>query len=160
MTNTKANVTVFVPDSSVATMADEVANGTVDKALAAAKAAYLGVDSDDQVEVRTYPSDLDDAIETASKYAATTDGADILVILTDFECNDPEKAKRLVRESDDMFVLVLVSDQPHNQALADELDDDAAGDNNVDVVPWEQLSNPDVALAEVTPWLQQVGANA
>ena len=157
MSHKTANVTIFVPNSSVATMQDELANKSVEKAVAAAIEAYTPVDSDQQVPVVEYSGDFDDAVELAVQHAAGTDGADILVIITDFESDDRAKAERLLEQSDDMFVLVPVSNQGYDTDWAAKLDNDAAGDNNVDVVTVENLSDPSVALAEVNTWLATAG---
>jgi hypothetical protein len=156
---TNVNVTILVPGQTVESMRDELADGKVAAAVEAIKAAYTGVDSDKIVPVVEYTEDFDNAVTEAVALANKTDGPDLLVIVTDFVCDDPAAANGL-KNSDDMFVLVPVSNQGYDEAWASELDDDAAGDNNVDVVAVSDLSNPDVALAEVNTWLQKVGASA
>jgi alkaline phosphatase len=157
---TNVNVTILVPGNTVKSMADELADGSVANAVEAAKAAYTGVDSDGNVPVVEYTEDFDNAVTEAVALADKTDGPDLIVIVTDFECNDRAAAVNGLKNSDDMFVLVPVSNQGYDEAWAAELDDDAAGDNNVDVVSPSDLSNPDVARAEVNTWLRKVGANA
>jgi|GEM_PF-2417727 len=152
----KVNVSVFVPDNTVTSMSDELADGSVQRAVDTAKAAYLSVDSDGQIPVQTYDEDFDNAVEAATKYAETTDGADLIVIVTDLESNDRAKAERLLRGSDDMFVIVPVSNQGYDQAWADKLDADQEGPNNVDVIDPEELTDNATAMAEVGPWLNRV----
>jgi hypothetical protein len=153
MSNQKANVAVFVPDRSVSTMTDEIDAGLVQKATEWAVKRYRGVDSDGNVPVLDYSNDFDDAIVAAEQYAQGTDGLDVLVIVTDFQCDDPERAVRTVRRSDNMFVLVPCSQQGYDEEYAKRLDADNEGDNNVDVVPVD--SDAAVALTEVNPWLDR-----
>jgi hypothetical protein len=160
MSNQKANVAVFVPNGSVSTMTDEIADGKVSEAAQAALKAYRGVDSDNNVPVLEYSGDFDDAVVAAEQYAQGTDGLDILVLVTDLECDDPRRAVRTVRDSDNMFVIVPCSNQGYNRQFADELDADHEGDNNVDVVQVRDLGDPAVALKEVTPWLESQRASA
>lgn len=160
MSNT-ANVAIFVPGPSVKSMEDELADGSVAKAVEAALAAYTGVDTDGDVPTREYSEDFDNAVTEAIAYAGKTDGPDLLVIVTDLECDDPATAERLLSSlTDDMVVIVPVSNQGYNQAWADKLDDDAAGPNCVDVVTVDGLADSSVALAEVGPFLERSGVNA
>ncbi len=152
------NVVVFVPDSTVASMQDELSDGSVDTATRAALAAYRALDSDGNVPVEKYSGDLDDAIVKAEQYADRTDGADLVVIITDFVSDDHGQAVRTLRGSDNMFVLVECSNQPVDRTFADELDADDQGDNNVDVITVAGLADPQVAMAEVQPYLDRVAA--
>jgi flavin-binding protein dodecin len=154
----KSNVVVFAPNSTVSSMQDEIADGSVDRAIAAAVAAYVGVDSNGQVPVERYSNDFDDAVAEAVEYAAGTPGSDIVVIITDLVSNDRPRAERLLADSDDMFVLVPVSNQGYDEAWAERLDKDADGPNNVDVVTVADLANPSVAMAEVGPFLARTAS--
>jgi 2-phospho-L-lactate guanylyltransferase (CobY/MobA/RfbA family) len=147
------NVSIFVPNGSVASMQDEVQDGSVQAAVKAATAAYLGVDSDRDIPVREYDEDFDNAIAAATKYADTTEGVDVIVVITDLVCDDPARAERLLKESGDMFVIVPVSNQGYDETWAAKLDNDAAGPNNVDVISVADLANPQIAMAEVGPFL-------
>ncbi len=155
---TKVNVTILAPDSSVKSMQDELRDGSVQAAIEAARAAYVGVDSDGNVPVVTYDEDFDNGVDVAVQTAAKTDGPDIVVIITDLESNDRAKAERLLAGSDDMFVLVPVSNQGYDESWAARLDADDEGPNNVDVIDVNGLRDPKVAMAEVGPFLDRVAA--
>lgn len=154
----QVNVTILAPDHSVTSMQDELQDGSVQTAIEAARAAYVGVDSDGNVPVVTYDEDFDNGIAVAVETAAKTDGPDIVVIITDLVSNDRAKAERLLAGSDDMFVIVPVSNQGYDAAWAAKLDADEEGPNNVDVIDVAGLSDPKVALAEVGPFLDRVAA--
>jgi hypothetical protein len=152
------NVTILAPDHSVKSMLDELQDGSVQAAIEAARAAYIGVDSDGNVPVVTYDEDFDNGVEVAVRTAAQTDGPDIIVLITDLVSNDREKAERLLAGSDDMFVIVPVSNQGYDEAWADKLDADEEGPNGVDVINVAGLRDPKVAMAEVGPFLDRVAA--
>lgn len=149
------NVTVLKPGPTVSSMTDEVADGKVAAAVDAAKAAYLPADSDGKVEVVDYPEDFDDAVAKAIEVAKGTNGRDLLVIVTDLECNDPARAESLLTDElgDDFVVIVPVSNQGYNKSWATKLDDDLSTSNQIDVVTVEGLGNRSTAFAEVDAWL-------
>jgi len=149
------NVTVLVPDATVKSMADEIADGSVDRAIEAAIAAYKGVDSDGQIPTKPYDEDFDNAVAVAQSVANGTEGADLLVIVTDLETNDRARAERLLDElaaSGDFVSIVTVSNQGIDTAWAKKLDDEIAGYKSVDVLDVDGLKVPAVALAEAGPW--------
>lgn len=149
------NVTVLQPGATVTTMQDELQDGSVANAVQAAIAAYRGIDSDGDVPVVNYDEDFDDAVAKAVEIAGKTDGDDLLVIISDLECNDPNRAERLLADLDgDFVVIVPVSNQGYNQAWAQRLDDDSPAADKIDVITVEGLSNRETAFAEVDAWLK------
>lgn len=149
------NVTVFAPDSTVSSMADEVADGSVERAAQAAVAAFTSIDTDGKIPTVTYGSDFDDAIAIALQAAEDTDGADLVVVITDLNCNQPERAEQLLTELAEAgnFVLIVpVSNQGYNKTWAEKLDNEHPGATQIDVVTADDLGNPEIAMAEVRAW--------
>lgn len=151
----KVNVTVLVPDATVRSMADEIADGSVRSTLEAAKAVYAEIDSDGIVEVAEYDEDCDNAVAKAIQVAEGTTGRDLVVVLTDFQSNDRARAEQLLtgKIGDDMIVFVPVSNQGYDETWADRLDNGLPTSNRIDVVTVDGLGNRDTAFAKVGPWL-------
>lgn len=145
------NVEVLVPDSSVASMQDEIADNSVQTAVEAAQRAYASV-ATSSVQVVSYDEDFDNGLAVANDYADATEGPDVRVIISDLECNEPERAEQLLNDSDDVTVVVVVSNQGYDTAWAKRLN----SMNNVHVVSVADLANPAIAMAKVGPFLEHV----
>lgn len=152
------NVTVWAPGKTVPTMQDELDDGNVQRAVDAAIAAYLPIDSDGSVPVMYYDSDFDNAVVAATDYAKGTKGRDLLVIISDLVCGQPrvvEQRFAQLSSTDDLVIVVPVSNQGHNEKWAKQLDDEGPGAANVDVITVEGLADRTTAYAEVDPWLNK-----
>ena len=157
-------VIVLRPDATVKTMADEVADGSVDEAVKAAVAAYRGIDSDGNVEVVSYDEDCDNAVAKAVSLA--TEDSCLLVIITDFQGNDLDSAERTLaglRNSDDFVVFVAVSNQGYNHVWAKQLDEDSPSADRIDVVDTAGLRDPVEEVERIgvaRSWAEIEGADA
>jgi hypothetical protein len=151
MSNSDIRVVVFRPTDDHPTLADEVEDGKVDEAVAAAKLAYAELDADGDIEDFTYAGDLDDV---AREIAREAQGTRVLaVVVTDFVSDDQQSAVDAFSGLDDDFVvLVKVSNQPVDEAFATRLDDGPGTANKVDVVTVDGLRDRATAYAEVADW--------
>jgi hypothetical protein len=146
-------VTVFVPDTTVKSMQDEIEAGLVASAQRDAIAAYLELDDDGNVEVRSYGEDFDNGVADAIAFAQQSPGSDLLVIITDLVCDDPAKAEELLSSlTDDFVAIVTVSLQGYDKAWAKKLDDELPTKRLIDVIDAGELSNRETAYAEVGQW--------
>lgn len=149
--STDVRVIVLEPDGSVSTMADEVADQSVRAAREAAVEAYKPLDSDGHVEVVQYDEDFDNAVDKAT--TLVTEDKCLVVIVTDLQGNDLDRAERqLASLDDDFIVLVPVSNQGYNRVWADQLDNKSPKADQIDVITVEGLRDRATAYAEVGPW--------
>lgn len=147
------SVSVFVPGSTVPSMQDEIQDGKVTAAVEAAKKAYMSFDSDGQIPVIEYTEDFDNAVAEALAYADKTPGVDLIVIVTNFVCDQPRRADSLLAElKDDFVVLVPVSNKGYNETWANMLDNASPAADKIDVITVDGLSDPSIARDEVGPW--------
>jgi len=158
-------VTVLRPDSSVASLQDEIAAGLVDAAQKAAIAVYGKIDADSQVDVREYDEDFDNGLAVAKQVAAdTTADVDLLVLIADGVSNDRPRAEQLLSDlaADGNFVVVVDVNQQPTEDLTNwltYLDDKSPFADNVDVRTTAELSTPK-AYEEVAGWAKKHGVNA
>jgi hypothetical protein len=105
MSNSDIRVVVFRPTDDHPTLADEVEDGKVDEAVAAAKLAYAELDADGDIEDFTYAGDLDDV---AREIAREAQGTRVLaVVVTDFVSDDQQSAVDAFSGLDDDFVVLV-----------------------------------------------------
>lgn len=157
---TNVNVVIAIPDTTVASMQDEIADGSVDAFVQAAKSSPVAkLDTDGDIPVAKYSGDLDDALVQLTEQHTAPDGVTVFVVGTDYVSDDHARAIDVTRKNPNTFFLLTeVSNQAVDGAFRDQLDADEAGDNNVDTVTVGDLSNAGVALKELTPHLRRVGA--
>ncbi|HTE57494.1 MAG TPA: hypothetical protein VK694_02030 [Verrucomicrobiae bacterium] len=145
----KTNVVVLVPDTTVASMTDEVADNSVQKAADAAVAAYTPFDSDSNVPVITYGTDLAGALEVAKRNAASTDGNDLSIVISDGNTADRASVEAAVANLDgDKIVIVVVNNQPDGEVAnwLRQLDDDGPAADDVDVLDVNSLPGDEVPV--------------
>lgn len=149
------NVVIAIPDNSVESMRDEIADGTVASFVEAARKSVVAkLDTDGDIPVAKYSGDLDDAL--AQLVAQYGDGT-VFVVGTDYVSDDHSRAIRITRENPNKFFLLTeLSNQGVDGDFKDALDADSEGDNNVDTVNVADLADATVALKELNPHLKRL----
>lgn len=149
--NGLTNVAILRPSTNVSSLSDELQDGQVQQAVDAALAAYKGLDSDGDVPVVEYDTDLAGALRKATEVANASKGNDLLVVVSDGVTSDRDAVRKQIDAlvaDDNGVVIVDVNNQRDTDVTAflEELDNDGKTNkvDRVDVLQVKELPGTEV----------------